>query len=304
MITSRVLMIRPHVFGFNEQTAVNNMFQAAPSDTDSAAKALQEFDNFVAILRSHGVIVDVVQDDPDPPTPDAIFPNNWFSLHENGQLFLYPMFAPNRRAERKPAVLTYLEKNFFCKSIIDLSYYEQQGLFLEGTGSMVLDHDAKIAFACLSPRTHATVLADFCNQAGYTSCTFHAVDAAGHSFYHTNVMMTVTSKQVIVCMESIVGAAEQELVRSQIASSQKELVQITLSQVASFAGNLLELKGKGHRPLLVMSTRAFQSLTTYQREQIGRWNDIIHCPLPTIESCGGGSARCMLAEIRSAERNM
>jgi len=297
MISNRVLMIRPCAFGYNEQTAVNNVFQVAVSGNDISQRALCEFDELVRLLASKGVEVHIVQDTPDPPTPDAIFPNNWISFHEDGHMVLYPMFARNRRAERKTSVLRYLEQRFSFFQQIDLSFYEQQDKFLEGTGSMVLDRAAKIAYACRSPRTHNKVLEDFCKRIGYTPCVFDATDQLGRAYYHTNVMMTVTHRLVIICLDSIQNEADKKRVLSSIEASKKDWLAISQEQVASFAGNMFELQGHGARPLLVMSTRAFTSLTPLQCEQLSRYNDMIHSSLATIESAGGDSARCMLTEI-------
>ena len=297
MISKRVLMVRPYAFGYNPQTAVNNLFQINLGGDDIPIKARQEFDALVSLLRSKGVEVHVVDDTPDPHTPDAVFPNNWISFHESGQFFLYPLFAPNRRAEKKATVLRYVEQRLSFVKINDLSHYEQQGIFLEGTGSLVLDRDAKIAYACRSPRTHSRVLEDFCQRTGYSACLFDATDTQGHPYYHTNVMMTVTETHVIICMESIVEEEQQQRVLSTIAASEKECLTISREQVNSFAGNMLALQGKGSLPLLVMSTRAFHALTPLQQEVLGRYHELVHSPLATIEEAGGGSARCMLAEI-------
>ncbi|MBM3414489.1 MAG: amidinotransferase [Bacteroidetes bacterium] len=290
-------MVRPHAFGHNPQTAVNNLFQLKTTRDAVPEKALHEFDTLVTVLQTRGVEVHVVQDTEDPHTPDALFPNNWISFHETGQFFLYPMFAANRRAERKASVLKYVAQQFSSFQRVDLSFYEQEDFFLEGTGSMVLDRDAKIAYACRSPRTHERVLRDFCTLAGYTPCIFDATDLLGYPYYHTNVMMTVTRRHVIVCLDSIVNEVQRQQLKSFIQESKKQLLVITRKQVTSFAGNMLELQGHDVLPLLVMSTQAFLSLTPLQCEQISCYNEIVHCSLSTIEEAGGGSARCMLTEI-------
>jgi len=297
MISKRVLMVRPHAFGHNPQTAVNNLFQLKTTRDAVPEKALHEFDTLVTVLQTRGVEVHVVQDTEDPHTPDALFPNNWISFHETGQFFLYPMFAANRRAERKASVLKYVAQQFSSFQRVDLSFYEQEDFFLEGTGSMVLDRDAKIAYACRSPRTYERVLRDFCTLAGYTPCIFDATDLLGYPYYHTNVMMTVTRRHVIVCLDSIVNEVQRQQLKSFIQESKKQLLVITRKQVTSFAGNMLELQGHDVLPLLVMSTQAFLSLTPLQCEQISCYNEIVHCSLSTIEEAGGGSARCMLTEI-------
>jgi hypothetical protein len=290
-------MVRPFAFGYNPQTAVNNLFQLKTTNEAIAKKALLEFDALVTILQTKGVEVHVVQDTQDPLTPDALFPNNWISFHETGEFFLYPMFALNRRAERKASVLQYVEQRFSFFKKVDLSFYEQQDFFLEGTGSLVLDRNAKIAYVCRSPRTHERVLNDFCQIAGYTPCIFDAADSAGFPYYHTNVMMTVTNNQVIVCLDSIADDRQRQQLLSFCGESKKQVVTITRKQVSAFAGNMLELQGHGGLPLLVMSTKAYRSLTPLQCEQLSVYNEIVHCALSTIEEAGGGSARCMLAEI-------
>jgi len=297
MISKRVFMVRPHTFGYNPQTAVNNPFQFNITKDAIPESALYEFDTLVKVLQSKGVEVHVVQDTEDPHTPDALFPNNWISFHETGQFFLYPMFAANRRAERKAPVLKYITEQLSFSKGLDLSFYEQQNFFLEGTGSMVLDRDAKIAYACRSPRTHERVLRDFCMLAGYTPCIFDAIDASGYPYYHTNVLMTVTRHHIIMCLESVVSEVQRQQLKSCIQKSKKHLLTISRKQVNAFAGNMLELQGHSILPLLVMSTQAFLSLTPLQSEQLSCYNELVHCALYTIEKVGGGSARCMLAEI-------
>ncbi len=297
MITQDILMIRPVAFTYNAQTAVNNSFQQQGAAEAAQEKALAEFDTFVSLLRSKGVRVHVVNDTFEPHTPDAIFPNNWISFHSDGTVFLYPMYAENRRAERKPTVLEYIRKTFTVRQQQDLSHYEQQSLFLEGTGSMVLDRDAKIAYACLSPRTDASVLQQFCDATGYTPCIFTSVDAQDAPIYHTNVVMCVAEKQVIICIDSIPDAAEKAHVIATIEQSGKALVTISFEQLAQFAGNMLQIKGNNELPLLVMSSTAYNSLHTTQIETLSKYSELVHSPLNTIETNGGGSARCMMAEV-------
>ena len=289
-------MIRPVNFSFNAETAVNNAFQSAATN-DAQKQALEEFEGFAALLKNNGVDVTIIDDTPDPYTPDSIFPNNWVSFHGDGTVCLYPMYAHNRRLERKPAVLQQLARKFDIRATLDLSSYEQQGLFLEGTGSMVLDRDQKIAYAGLSPRTERAVLLDFCEKMGYTPELFTAVDGKGLSIYHTNVMMCVADRYVVVCLDSVPDPAEQKSLADTISRSGKAIVPISLSQMDQFAGNMLQVHNDKGEKLLVMSSQAYASLEPVQISRLTSFNRILHAPLTTIETNGGGSARCMLAEI-------
>jgi len=294
--TAHLLMIQPVNFGFNDQTAVNNSFQKH-IDGDVQQKALQEFTDLVALLRNNKVDVTVVEDSLDPSTPDSIFPNNWISFHDDGRIFLYPMFAVNRRHERKDTVLEAVKNNFLIKEIIDLSRSEAEELFLEGTGSMVLDRDNKIAYACLSPRTDEKILNEFCSMAGYSPVTFRSRDSTGMNIYHTNVMMCIAKTFAVVCLESVVNERERKDLVCSLEKTNKEIVDISLQQLNSFAGNMLQVKNTDDELLLVMSTQAFESLTDVQVETLQKHNRIIHSSLNTIETAGGGSARCMMAEV-------
>ena len=290
-------MIRPVNFGFNAQTAVNNAFQVAGADAAAQEKAETEFDNFVNLLRSNDIDVTVINDSPEPHTPDSIFPNNWISFHENGVICLYPMFAENRRQERKAAVIEQLKQTINITDIIDFTGYEKNQLFLEGTGSMVLDRDHKIAYACLSPRTHKQVLDDFCKQMGYRPVLFTAVDYNAKDIYHTNVMMCVADRYVVVCLDSLPYHAEFQMMQETIGKTAKELVNISLEQMGQFAGNMLQVQNRSGEKLLVMSSQAYYSLRPEQIKQLEGYNRILHAPLTTIETNGGGSARCMMAEV-------
>ena len=290
-------MIRPVNFSFNAETAVNNAFQVAAADEAAQEKALAEFEGFVKLLQDNGVDVLVIKDSPEPYTPDSIFPNNWVSFHEGGQVCLYPMYAVNRRMERKPAVLKELGSRFSINATLDFSNYEKEGFFLEGTGSMVLDRDHKIAYACFSPRTDKKVLLDFCEKMGYRPETFTAVDDQGRPIYHTNVMMCVADRYVVVCLDSLSIPAQRQHLTATIRSTGKEIIGISLEQMNQFAGNMLQVHNKKGEKLLVMSTSAYKSLTPAQITRLSSYNRILHSPLTTIETNGGGSARCMMAEI-------
>jgi hypothetical protein len=258
---------------------------------------LKEFDEFVNMLRQNGVEVTLVEDTPEPNTPDSIFPNNWISFHGDGTVLLYPMYAPNRRAERKEHVLEEIDKRFLVKKMIDLSYNERNNLFLEGTGSMVLDRDSRLVFACLSPRTDKKVLDEFCHKMNYEAVVFHSVDETGQPIYHTNVMMCVADKYVVICLDSIRATEEKNKVIGAIQKTGKEIIYINYEQLNHFAGNMLQIEDRKHEKLLVMSTQAFNSLSKEQVQKLSGYNRIIHAPLNTIEVNGGGSARCMMAEI-------
>ena len=290
-------MIRPVSFGYNAETAVNNAFQVQSNEANVQQKARQEFDDFVTILQNNGVDVTVVEDTALPHTPDSIFPNNWVSFHHDGTLLLYPMYAVNRRAERKEHVLESISNKFIIKKKIDLSSYEEQNIFLEGTGSMVLDRDNRIAYACISPRTDKEVLADFCRQMNYIPVAFAATDGNGQAIYHTNVLMCVADRYVVICLESIADPEQHKLVSEAIINSNKKIIPITLHQVNHFAGNMLQVENKNAEKLLIMSSQAYEALTTEQLIELNRYNRIIHSPLTTIETNGGGSARCMMAEV-------
>jgi len=295
--TSHILMIRPVNFGYNAETAVNNAFQVQSREHNINEKACQEFDDFVSVLQNNGIDVIIVEDTPIPHTPDSIFPNNWISFHSDGTILLYPMFAVNRRAERKEHVLKRIKEKFVVNKKVDLSNYETKNEFLEGTGSMVLDRENRIAYACISPRTDERVLADFCTRMNYTPVAFNATDGNGYAIYHTNVLMCVAEKYVVVCLESISDPLQNKLVAETIINSKKKIIPITIHQMDHFAGNMLQVENRDGERLLIMSTQAYESLTNGQVEELSAYNRIIHSPLTTIETNGGGSARCMMAEV-------
>lgn len=294
---SHILMIRPVDFKFNEQTAGNNKFQQASEQSEVQQQALQEFDGFVKILRDNGVEVTVIDDTLEPATPDSIFPNNWVSFHEDGSVYLYPMFSENRRLERRKEILEFLEKSFEISAINDLSFYEDANIFLEGTGSMVLDRANKIAYACLSVRTEVEAFNDFCQLAGYKSVIFNAVDSANFPIYHTNVMMCIGDKFAVICLDSITNLYERDFVQKALGLSGKEIINISLDQMNHFAGNMLQVKNDQNESLLVMSEQAFKVLNEAQVKSLSKYARLVYAPIYTIEQNGGGSARCMLAEV-------
>jgi hypothetical protein len=300
--TSHILMIRPVAFGLNIQTADSNAFQnKSASQEEVQEKALVEFDDFVAKLRANEIDVTVIEDTPNPHTPDSIFPNNWISFHEDGSIYLYPMQAENRRLERREDLIDILSKSFSITEINDLSFTEEKGEYLEGTGSLVLDRENKLAYACLSIRTQEKVLEIFCKESGYKAVTFNAVDQNGMAIYHTNVMMCVGDAFVVICLDSIPDDPEQTKVVKAIEDSRKEIIEISLEQMNHFAGNMLQVKNKEGKSFLIMSTRAHQALNQRQLDKIGKYATILSSSLTTIENNGGGSARCMMAEIHLPE---
>ncbi|GAB3693154.1 arginine deiminase-related protein [Spirosoma flavus] len=299
--TSRILMIRPVRFGFNEQTAASNAFQdiklAAQTKDVAQEDALREFDEMARNLRALGVDIMVYEDTVEPYTPDSIFPNNWVSFHASGTVVLYPMQAENRRLERRQDIIDDLGKRFHVARIIDLTHFEKEGKFLEGTGSLVLDRMNRVAFASLSPRTHPDVLAEFGRQTGYRTVSFKAADANGQPIYHTNVLMCIADTFAVVCLSAISDPDERLMMRQELENLGKRVIDISLEQMASFAGNMLMVKTRKGQKLLVMSDRAFESLTPRQIDLLDDYATLIHFDLSIIEGNGGGSARCMLAEV-------
>ena len=295
--TSHILMIKPVRFDFNAETAVNNSFQVRSTDTAIQEKALAEFEAFIQTLRKNEIDVTVIEDSPQPHTPDSVFPNNWISFHEDGTLILYPMFAANRRLERKQTVLDAIHQKFRVGKTVDLSVFENKHLFLEGTGSMVLDRDNRIAYACLSPRTDKNILQQFCDKTGYKPVSFCSVDDRELVIYHTNVMMCVADQYVVICLESIKDNEEKARVRNSILQSGKQIIDISYDQMNRFAGNMLQVHNKEGKIFLVMSSQAYDSLKEIQLKKLESFNTIIHSDISTIEKNGGGSARCMMAEV-------
>jgi len=302
--TSNILMIRPVAFGLNTQTADSNAFQnKEASQVEVQAHAAKEFDDFVAKLIANKINVTVINDTVTPHTPDSIFPNNWISFHDNGDVFVYPMQAKNRRLERRTDLIDQLKSNFKINAIHNLSALENEGIYLEGTGSMVLDRDQKIAYACLSIRTQEKALAQFCDESGFRSVKFHAFDKNGFAIYHTNVMMAVGDQFVVICLESVSDENEKLKLRETIIKSGKEIIEISLNQMNQFAGNMLQVKNRDDKSFLVMSERAFLSLNEDQKQVLSTFAEPLYSSLKTIEDNGGGSARCMIAEIHLPKLN-
>lgn len=302
--TNSILMIRPVAFRMNEQTAVNNYYQKVLDHLLPAtvnAKAQEEFDAFVKKLQAVGVNVVVVDDTVNPDTPDSIFPNNWISFHETGDVVLYPMFAENRRGERREDVLDILEdKGFVINEIMDYTSAEEDGFYLEGTGSIVLDRENGKAYCALSPRADEELFIEFCEDFEYSPVifeAFHAVNGERKLIYHTNVMMCIGDTFAVICADCIDDKKERKMVLDSLRGDDKEIILITEAQVNNFAGNMLEVLGADDRRYLVMSSSAHQSLTKKQIAQLEEHVTIVSSSLDTIEACGGGSARCMMAEI-------
>jgi len=295
--TSTIVMIRPASFGYNEQTAVNNSFQNTPGNTINLQKsALREFDNMVARLGENHLDVWVFDDTVLPTKPDAIFPNNWFTCHD-ATIHLYPMFAENRRAEKRKDIVDEIKKKANIKKVIDWSLYEQTNQFLEGTGSLVIDHDNKVLYACISPRTNKILVEKYAGYHGYTPVIFSATDHEGRGIYHTNVLMCVGSGFAVICPDAISNDAERKYVLSTLIESSHEVIPISFEQMNSFAGNMLQLADKKGSSLLLMSRNAHDSLSRYQVGQLEKFSNLLIIDVPLIEKTSGGSVRCMVAEI-------
>ena len=301
--TNTILMIRPVSFRMNEQTAVNNYFQEDLDlkNAEINKKAQEEFDAFVEKLRAVGVNVIVENDDKLMDTPDSIFPNNWVSFHENGDVAIYPMFAENRRKERRDEVFIRLEnEGFKIENIIDYTSAEEEGVFLEGTGSLLLDRINSKAYCALSPRADESLFIEFCEDFEYTPVVFTAnqtVDGERLPIYHTNVMMCLAEKFAVICLDSIDDKKERKQVEKSLKQDGKTIIAINETQMHQFAGNMLQVRGHLNQRYLVMSEAAYKSLTDSQIEEIKKFCPILYSSLETIETCGGGSARCMMAEV-------
>ena len=300
--TNNILMIRPVDFNFNHQTAMNNHYQKTQDGLDAVnEKAQKEFDLLVEKLQSNGINVLVFDDDLSHDTPDSIFPNNWITFHSNGDIALYPMFAINRRLERREDVLSFVEeKGFSINNIVDYTSAENEDLFLEGTGSMILDRANKKVYCSLSQRSSEEILIEFCEDFQYTPVVFNSFQNVNDQrlpIYHTNVMMCIAETFAVVCLESIDDQSQQKNVVNHLSESGKEIIEISEDQVEKFSGNMLQLKDTNGDAILVMSDSAHMALTKQQVDKIQKHCKILSSPIPTIETCGGGSVRCMIAEV-------
>lgn len=301
---SSIFMVRPAAFGFNTQTAESNAFQVDDTDDSTSVqqKALQEFDRMVDLLRSHDIDVHVVDDTPVPVKPDAVFPNNWVSFHEDGRVILYPMLAENRRLERRATVVETLTESFEVSEVVDWSGEELSNHFLEGTGSVVFDYVNKLAYANRSPRTNEQLVNKLCALVKYKPIVFDAVDEKGTPIYHTNVLMCIGSKFAVLCLDAIPGDDDQEKILSAFAQTQHKVVAISYAQMNAFAGNMIEVASKNGESFVLLSEQAFHSLLPGQVDAISRFAEMIPISIPTIEKFGGGSVRCMVAGIFNPKR--
>ncbi len=300
-LASTVLMIRPVRFESNPETAESNRFQgrtSASADEQQQA-ALAEFDGLVTALRDRGIDVLVFDDTPEPHTPDSIFPNNWVSFHADGRVVLYPMEATNRRLERRADIIESLgdEHGFTVSEVVDLSGHEQASQYLEGTGSMVLDRTGRVAYACLSSRTHLGPLGDFAQRMDYEVVSFDAVDRDGAPIYHTNVVMNVGEQLAVICDEAIPRQEQRAAVLQRLQDSGRDVITLTYDQLDAFAGNMLELRTAEGGRLVAMSRQAYDSLTAEQRQILQDNGEVLAEPIDNIEASAGGSVRCMLAEV-------
>jgi hypothetical protein len=298
-----VLMVRPSHFGFNPQTAESNAFQHTSGSTDAQEQALREFTGLADALERVGVTVLVAEDTVSPAKPDAIFPNNWVSFHRDGTVTLYPMMAVNRRAERREEIVEQVVRggSFHVSRTVDLTYREAESKFLEGTGSVVLDRTHRVAYASPSPRTDLDVLGEFAQQLDYELVTFDALDAAASPVYHTNVAMAIGTRFAVVCGEAVAQAPHRTAVLSKLRATGHEVIDITLGQMLQFAGNLLELEG-ARGPIVALSSAAWGCLEAPQKRVLESYASVLPVAIPTVERIGGGSVRCMLAEIHLPKR--
>lgn len=299
--TDTLLMIEPVAFGYNAETAKNNYFQVEQKEEGIQEKALAEFNNFVAQLRDHGINVITIKDTLEPHSPDSIFPNNWVSFHADGTVNLFPMFAENRRVERRQDIIEQVKTSGFqVKEVVDYAHFEKENKFLEGTGSIIFDHDHKLAYGSVSLRLDEDVFREFCANIGYIPVVFHSFQTVNDlrlPIYHTNVMMCVADQFVVICLDCIDDELERERIQEVIKSTRKEVIEISEEQMYQFAGNMLQVQNAEGTKFLIMSASARRSLTLSQISKIEGYCEIISADLDTIETNGGGSARCMLAEV-------
>jgi hypothetical protein len=297
--TTNILLVRPANFMFNSQTETSNAFQIKITENNETTQKLanQEFDKFAETLKSHGVNVFVFDDTEIPKKPDAVFPNNWVTFHSDGTVVLYPMHAPNRQFERRKDIIDELGKSFNISNILDFSGYEKSEKYLEGTGSVIFDHKNKKAFACISPRTNKELFLEVCKTLNYQPISFYSHDENAKEIYHTNVMMCIGEKFAAVCLKSITAQEERNIVIDSLKNTGHQIIDITFEQMKCFAGNMLELKTNNNRNILVLSQSAFESLTCLQKNEIEKYCQFVPLKINTIETIGGGSVRCMIAEI-------
>lgn len=292
-----LLMVRPYHFTYNPETAIDNAYMNPATDADVASKAQAEFDGMVGILESHNINTTIVQDTPLPPTPDSLFPNNWASYHHDGTVLLYPMYAKNRRAETAKQVLPTIMDRFHVSAIHDFRHYADENQFLEGTGSIIFDHENKVAYAGYSRRTNKELFEKVCALLHYDAVGFDAVDTNNHPIYHTNVMMNLGENYAVTCLESISDDTEKKRVLQTLTANRENIIPITQQQVGDFAGNMIQAYSGNGDPYTLLSARAYGTLLPWQRRRIQVNSNLLPIPVPTIEKIGGGSVRCMVSEI-------
>lgn len=295
MVPVSLLMIRPRHFGYNAETAGSNAFQQSTPVTDIAKKAQVEFDEMVNALHNAGVAIRVF-DDPEDPCPDAVFPNNWLAMLPDKTLIVFPMMAQSRRREINPAIIESLQTEAGESRTIDISSYAEKNMFLEGTGSIVFDHQHRIAYACESPRTNSGLLSELCEKIGYRPVSFRATDLNGKAIYHTNVLMSIGTNCVVICTEAIDDAIERAMLMAHLRNHVKTTIEISHAQMNAFAGNIFQVQGK-HGKRWIMSTTARDAFTPEQLEKLSEEGEIVVVRIPVIEKAGGGSARCMVAGL-------
>ncbi|AZQ61008.1 amidinotransferase [Flammeovirga pectinis] len=298
--SKHILMVRPASFGYNKETALDNEFQDSliqGANNEDVNKALEEFDKYVSVLREHKIDVTVVDDTPVPSKPDSQFPNNWFTTHSDGTIYIYPLRPVNRRTEKRQDIIELLEMCFHVSSVTDLSPLEQEGKFLEGTGSIIFDRVNKIAYACLSRRTNAELFKEHVEELGYTPILFDAVDENQKPIYHTNVMLAIATDFVVICGNTIIDQKQKEIIWSSFKDSGKKIIDVSFDQLRNFTCNILEVTGLDNQKYITMSTKAFNAFTEEQKQIMEESTKVIHSPIDTIESVCGGGTRCMMAEI-------
>lgn len=298
-VAKTILMIRPASFGYNAETAASNVFQGNVTLTEKEVqqKAVSEFDAFVKTLRSHNINVLVKEDTPLPQKPDAIFPNNWFCTLSDGTVATFPMFAANRRMEVRSDLIQALKDDFIVANVEDWTTYDRDELYLEGTGSMIIDHENKIVYACLSPRTNKALLQQFADAHGYNTVTFFSKDDNGTNVYHTNVIMHIGVGYAVICLSSIKDENERDEVIESLVKTNHDIIDITMQQVHQYAGNMLQVESEDDKLYTILSQQAFEALNYGQKQTLAKYTHLLPVHIPTIETVGGGSVRCMMAEI-------
>jgi hypothetical protein len=303
-LPNSLVMVRPSSFGFNPQTSATNPFQKGADFEKSGIqqKVISEFDRMVALLNSYGIVTHVFEDSREHEKPDAIFPNNWISFHPGGEVILYPMMAPNRRRERRRDIIDALRSNFEVNAVIDLTEAENNGMYLEGTGSLVFDHAFRRMYACHSPRTNEELAQRVASELGYQPIMFHAVDDQNIPIYHTNVMLGIGRRFVVVCLDAVKSETDQDAILDSFANTSRQVVAISLAQMKAFAGNVIEVESESGDPVILMSEQAFNSFLPGQLQAIGRFAEVLAIQIPTIEKYGGGGVRCMVAGVHLPKR--